>query len=402
MKILITQESDWLERNPLQQHHLAEMLSLQGHDIRVIDYELLWRTLGRKELYSKRQVYDNISKIYSDTKVTVIRPGIIKIPSLDYISLIFSHRKEIAKQIREFKPDIIIGYGILNSYLALKAAKKNGLPFIYHWLDVLHWLIPFKPFQAIGRVVESRTVRQADRVLVVSDKLKEYVTKLGASPHRIRIVRSGISLSHFNPNISGAAIRKQYGIKENDIVVFFMGWLYNFSGLKEVTSQIMKNGDGHVKLLIVGKGDAYNALQEIRDSNNLYDKVILAGQKSYQEIPSFIAASDICLLPAYTSEKVMQDGIPAKLYEYMAMMKPVIATRLPGVMKEFGEGNGIVYIDKPEDVIDRALELVRNDDLEELGLKARAFVERYSWDNLITEFEAILEETITEKRNAVT
>ncbi|GAG03665.1 unnamed protein product, partial [marine sediment metagenome] len=94
MKILITQETDWLKRNPAQQHHLAEMLSLRGHEIRAIDYELLWKTQGKKELYSRRQVFNNVSKIHNGAKVTVIRPSIIKIPCLDYASLAFSHKKE--------------------------------------------------------------------------------------------------------------------------------------------------------------------------------------------------------------------------------------------------------------------------------------------------------------------
>jgi len=399
MKVLITQETDWLKRNPLQHHHLAEILSLRGHEIRVIDYELLWKTQGRKELYSKREVFNNVSKIYSGAKITVIRPGIVKVPWLEYVSLIFSHRREIYRQIKDFGPDVIIGFGILNTYLAMKAAKKNGIPFIYHWLDVLHWLIPFKPFQPVGKVVESRTLRQADRVLVVSDKLKDFVTKLGVSPERIEIVKPGISLSQFDPAISGAAIRKQYGIKEDDIVLFFMGWLYNFSGLKEVTLELARPGSNNLKFLIVGEGDAFDELQQIRERYVLQDRIILTGKKLYQEIPSFIAASDICLLPAYPTEKIMQDGLPAKMYEYMAMKKPVIATKLPGVMKEFGQDNGVVYINKPEDAVAKAMELVQSGKIEELGSKARSFVEKYSWDNITDRFETILEEAIKEKHN---
>lgn len=405
MRILVTQETDWLKRNPLQHHHLAEMLSLRGHDIRVIDYELLWKTQGRKELYSRREIFNNVSKVYSGANITVIRPGIIKIPCLDYISLVFSHRREIARQIREFRPDVIVGFGILNSYLAAKAARKNNLPFIYHWLDVLHWLIPFKPFQAIGKIVESRVLKQADKVVVVSDKLKDFVTKLGASPKSIQILKPGISLRQFDPAISGAAIRKQYAIKENDIALLFMGWLYNFSGLKEVASELgqtegsrLKTQDARLKLLVVGEGDAYNELQQIRQKYNLQDRIILTGKKPYQEIPALIAASDICLLPAYPREKIMQDGLPAKMYEYMAMKKPVISTRLPGVMKEFGQDNGVVYVDQPEDVIAKAIEIVRKERLEELGLKARSFVERYSWDNITDEFEGILGEVINDKQ----
>ena len=67
--------------------------------------------------------------------------------------------------------------------------------------------------------------------------------------------------------------------------------------------------------------------------------------ETISEMPAFIAASDICLLPAYPWEKTMQDIVPIKMYEYMAMKKPVIATRLPGVMKEFGEDNGVVYVE---------------------------------------------------------
>jgi len=399
MRILITQESDWLRRNPLQQHHLAERLSLQGHDIRVIDYELLWKTQGRKELYSRREVFNNVSKIYSGANVTVIRPGIIKIPWLDYASLIFSHQKEINQQIKEFRPDIIVGFGILNGYLAAKAAKKNNLPFIYHWLDVLHWLITFKPLQPIGKMVESKTLKQADRVLTISENLKDFVTGLGASPERVRVLRPGILVEQFNPAISGAAIRKRYKIKEDDFVLFFMGWLYKFSGLKEVTLELAKPRSNNIKFLIVGEGDAYAELQRIQQKYNLQDRVILTGQRPYTEIPALIAASDICLLPAHPKEKLMQDGVPAKLYEYMALKKPVISTRLPGVVTEFGQNNGVVYVDQPEDVVAKAIELVRSGRVQELGVKARNFVEKYSWDNITSEFERVLEEVIKEKRS---
>jgi glycosyltransferase involved in cell wall biosynthesis len=232
MRILLVQESDWLKKGPHQQHQLADRLSLKGHQIRAIDYEISWKTQGKRGLYSKRQVFDKVAKTGDGARVTVIRPGIIKIPWLDYASLILTHRKEIERQIKEFSPDVIIGFSILNSYLAVKAARRNAIPFIYYWIDVLHRLIPFKPFHPIARMVESKTLKQADRVLVINDKLKEYVIKIGAPPERTQVLRAGIDIEQFNPEENGSAIRKQYGLKKDDIVLFFMGWLYNFSGLK--------------------------------------------------------------------------------------------------------------------------------------------------------------------------
>ena len=398
MKLLFVQDNDWLNRNPVHQHHLAEKLSLRGHEIRVTDHELLWGTQGKRELYSKRQVFSGISKIHDGANVTLIRPGIVKIPWLDYVSLVLSHREEIKRQIRQFKPEVIVGFGILNSYLASKVAKENNIPFVYYWIDVLHLLIPFKPFQLLAKLVETKALKQADRVLVINDKLKDCVVGLGAVPQRTQVLRAGIDIGHFDSSANGNSLRTQYGFDEQDVILFFMGWLYNFSGLKEVASQLAQIENHKLKLLIVGEGDAYMELHKIQEKYKLQDRFILAGKKTYHEIPGFVAASDVCLLPAYPDEPIMQNIVPIKVYEYMAMKKPVIATKLPGVMKEFGEDNGVVYVDKPEDVVRKAIELIRNSRLEEVGVKAGDFARKYSWDNITDEFEVILEELIKEKQ----
>ena len=95
----------------------------------------------------------------------------------------------------------------------------------------------------------------------------------------------------------------------------------------------------------------------------------------------------------------MQDIVPIKLYEYMAMGKPVITTKLPGVMSEFGDGNGITYVDRPEDAVDKAIAMISNGNLSELGAKARKFAEKNSWEKITNEFENILTAAIKERRN---
>ena len=396
MKILIIQDTDWLRRNPAQQHHLAEMLSLRGHEIRVIDFEILWRTRGGRELHSEREVFSNICKIHKGARVTVIRPGIIKIPLLDYISVFFSQKKEINRQIKEFAPDVIVGFGPI-SYLAGTAAKRYDLPFIFYWIDVSHRLISSKPVQLVAWILERITLKLADEVLTINDKLKEYVIEIGAPSERTTVLRAGIDLAHFDPSISGETMRERYGLAQEDVVLFFMGWLYRFSGVKEVAMQLTKSENPNFKFLIVGDGDLYDELEQLREKYNVSDKIILAGKRPYSEIPALIATSDICLLPAYPTEKIMQDIVPIKMYEYMAMRKPVISTRLPGVMKEFGEDNGVVYVKTPEDIVRKAVKIMHDDNMEELGAKARSFAERYSWDNITDEFERVLKEAICKR-----
>ena len=400
MKVLILQETDWLRRYAGQQHHLAELLSLRGHEIRVVDYHLLWGAQDKRGLRSRRQVFEGVSKVYERARVTVIRPGTIKLPLLAYVSLVFSHRREIIRQIAEFRPDIIVGFGILNSYLAGRITRKSTIPFVYYWVDVLHSLIPAKPLQPVGEIVERATLKNADMVLANCERLKEYVLRMGARHETTRVVSEGIDLDQFDPAIDGNKMREKLGLKKEDLVLFFMGWIYRFSGLREVALDLGQTENKNMKLLVVGKGDLYQELEEMSRRPDLKGRLLLAGERPYQEMPGFVAVSDICLLPAYPNEKVMQHIVPIKLYEYLAMGKPVISTRLPGVMAEFGEGNGVIYVDRPEDVVAKAIELAGSGSIKDLGIRARRFVEKNDWNTIADEFERVLEEAIVEKRGA--
>ncbi len=394
MKILAVQESDWIEKGPHQSHHLLERLSERGHEIRVIDFEIGWRSNGREELISKRKIFTNERKATDKGNITVIRPSIIKLPLLDYISLLYTHNKEIKRQLYEFDPEIIIGFGILNAMLAINAIKDKGIPFIYYLIDELHRLVPQNFFRPLARYIESMNMRSSDRVLVINDKLKEYAISMGADERKTFVVKAGIDTKKFNPMLNGKSIREEYDLDDSDIVLFFMGYLYNFAGLVEVSEELSNIREyPNLKFLIVGNGEAYEKLKKIRDTNGMEGRLILVNWQPYSRIPEFIAASDICVLPAHNNE-IMRNIVPIKLYEYMAMGKPVVATELPGIVKEFGHENGVVYVDNPTEAIYKAMDMMENGTIREQGLKARRFVERYSWDNIVDEFERALEEVI--------
>jgi glycosyltransferase involved in cell wall biosynthesis len=61
-------------------------------------------------------------------------------------------------------------------------------------------------------------------------------------------------------------------------------------------------------------------------------------------------------------------------------------------MKEFGEDHGVIYVDKTEDVVKKVIELIEKGSVEEKGRKARGFVEKYNWEDIVDDFEGILEE----------
>lgn len=396
MKILIVQESDWLERNPHQQHHLMERMAERGHQIKVIDYPIDWPNDDVGGLIYHKEVHENVSKIKEDTNIQVIRPGFIKIKGLNYATLFFTHKKEIEKQVEEFRPDVILALGILNSYNASRIAKKHNIPFVYYFIDVIYALIPEKSFQKLGQRFTEKTIRNADLVITINKKLSEFAYSVGAKHDSTILIDAGIDLNSYDPNLDDSAIRKEYGIAQDDIVLFFMGWIYEFAGMKELARALGENKDKYpnYKILVVGDGDAFDELLEIRDEYGLGDQLILTGKQAFEKIPEFLASADFCLLPAHIDEPIMQDIVPIKIYEYLAMKKVVIASELPGLSKEFGYGNGIEYIQKAFEVLPTVEKILDEGRYGEIAGNAREYVKSNDWEVITDKFEEAMKKLL--------
>jgi len=389
MKILIIQEADWIKRGPHTQHHLMDRMALRGHKIRVIDYEYLWKENPQRKIFTHRKVFEKACKTLENSNITLIRPGMIKISGLDMASILYFHTIEIKRQIKEFKPDVIIAFGILNAYIGLHYANKHNIPFVYYLLDHLHCLLPTRLTQMIAKQFEKSNIQCADNIFVLNQGLKDYVGEMGGNLKKVYVLPSGVDLDKFNLQIDGSLIRKKYGIKNNDTLLFFMGWIYEFSGMKEVAESLANIESDSIKLLIAGDGDLYNTLCKMSTEENLKNKLILTGKVPFDQIPSYIAAADICLLPAYKNE-IMMNIVPIKLYEYMAMGKPVIATNLPGIKKEFGNNSGIIYVDDPKETLNRAIEIMNTKLMWKYSEKSLKYNKDYGWDSLVLKFEKSL------------
>jgi glycosyltransferase involved in cell wall biosynthesis len=385
VRIIVVQETDWLRRGPHQQHHLFERLSLRGHEVTVLDYPILRPHWPEEPFRVPRHEQPNAARIYDGAQIRLITPGTLSLRPLARPTSILSHRAELARLIREARPDVIVSYALSTGLPALRLARRHSIPYVFHVIDALHAIVPVRSLQPVAHAVERRLFGAADAVLLINEHLRDYALRMGAAPERARVLRTGVDLARFSPDRDGAPARRELGIEPGDRVLFFMGWIYDFSGLREVAATLDDAPPG-VKLLVVGDGDDYQALCSLRDAG-LGDRLILTGRVPYQRIPDLLATADVCLLP-FHAVPATEHIVPIKLYEYMASGKPVIASPLPGVRRDVGEDHGVVYA-PPEEQIQAALAL--EDQAAELGRRARAFVEaNCDWQTITDQFEALL------------
>lgn len=384
-----------MEVGPHDTHHLLERLSLDGNEVRVIDYQIRWHNSKESSLFSKRATHLKVQKAIPGGDVTVITPSFIRAPLADYASIIFSHYIEIRRQIKTFKPDIIIGLGIINMNIAMRLAKRHKIPIIYFVLDELHQLVPHKGLQALAKIVERTNLSNSDLVISNNQGMREYCIEMGSKRSSTIVLKHGVELEKYQM-ANGDCIRQQLGLTDSDTVLFFMGWLYTFSGLDIVARMIAESVDPNLKILIVGNGELWDSLNEIKQLDKKGNRIITVGWKPYSEMPSYIAASDICILPAQKN-RIMENIVPIKIIEYMAAKKPVIATKLPGLVKEFGYDTGVIYIEQPSETISAAYKLRETGLLKQQGDRAREAVKGNDWDVLVSEFKTILNNALSSK-----
>src|SRR5438445_4270066 len=360
MRILATQETDWISRNPIVHHRLLEWLSTHGSDVRVIDYDIDWAARKGGSILQGRQEFAGVHKYYADARVALVRPAMLRLPLIARLSWLFGNWRELQAIFRSETPDVVIAYGISNALLTLGFCRVRRRPFVYHIMDALHTHADAVVVRLIARTIEAFTMRHADRVVVVSKGLGRYAVAMGAPADRVVVVPIGVRKIPADPEL-GARARALLGVADDEVMLIFVGWQYPFSGLRELIQDFARRGSAvpWLRLVLVGSGELFGELQRIRSANGLERQVIMTGQRPVDEVGGLIEGADFGVLPAYRNE-TMEHLVPTKVVEYMERGKPVVATRLPGLEAEFGALPGILYIGRPEETIDRIKALGAN------------------------------------------
>jgi glycosyltransferase involved in cell wall biosynthesis len=197
-------------------------------------------------------------------------------------------------------------------------------------------------------------------------------------------------LQRFGSGVESASLRSQLGFKSDDVILLFIGWLYDHVGVDTVMRTLPRL-PANVKLLVVGAGEGEPQLRALHQELNLGERVVFAGSRPYDSMPRFMAMADVCLL-YFDLKPITQHIVPIKIYEYMASGKPVLASPLPAIMRDVSPDNGVLYTPQTE-LLNELNRLLDSNYRNDLGAKSRKFVEENcDWEKLTDEFEALLKD----------
>jgi len=225
----------------------------------------------------------------------------------------------------------------------------------------------------IEKMYNSKTLQNADKVLVMNDFTKKLVNDYySVSDNRISIVTNGTDLEKF------------YNTRENNRRIIFSGAMYHHRGVDVLLDCASKVIDeiNDVEFLLLGDGPEMIKLQEFVSKNNLSKNIIFKGWVQREEIPEFLAKSSIGIGPL-RSTNVTKGALPIKVLEYMASSLPVLAMKgtLPeDILKD--EINGYV-VKNPKELAQKIIDILKNDDLQDrMGKKSYEMVQKFDWKNV--------------------
>ena len=387
MHILIIHEIDWKKKVIFEPHYLAEIFSLNGHDVFVVDCE----EPNPKNFFKglKTTIEKNYNRIYPNASITLIHPSSILLKGLNRITYFFSCKNIIKKTIQEKKIDVILLYSTATSGIqTIDLSKQFKIPVIFRMLDLSYSLVKIPLLQQIAKKFENTVIINSTKVLTINPDLFRYSIETGSLEKNTEVFPLGVDTNTFKILPKNEQLCKKLGIKNNEIVITFVGTLFEFVGLKKIIENfdlILKNSPNS-KMLIIGGGLNFDTLNSLIKKKNLDSKIIMTGFIPKESIPDYLSISDLCIQP-FEKNLTTNRIIPSKILEYFACGKPVLSTPLDGTKEILPDENyGIVYAESDEFVNVISKLILDKLYLQRLGRNGHKYViENHDWSILSVE-----------------
>jgi len=246
----------------------------------------------------------------------------------------------------------------------------------------------YRVFSYLALHSEKLNYRYCDRIISVTDKLREELVRLYSVPEeKVFVINNGANTDLFKP-MNQKQVKAKLGLEDSKKYVCFVGHLAGWQGVEFLiyASPLILEKCPDVRFLIVGDGVMRDKLLEIVSELGLSDKFVFTGRVPYESVPLYINTADVCVAP-FIRERNSKIGLSAlKTYEYLACGRPIVASSIPGVKDLIESSGGGISVtpENPEELAAAVVELVSDENTRAImGERGHKYVlKNHSWDGV--------------------
>ena len=326
--------------------------------------------------------------------VDVVRPwALLRVPKVRRLGPL-AYGYQLSRGLRRRpageRPDIVYHrHGDFSAAGAL-VAQKLGRPLVLEVNAlVVRWAgeqgaVEISRLAWLARRIERHVFDRTTLFVAISDVVRDHLLEEGVPPARVIVSPNGVDPHTFHPDVDPGNLRERLGIRDKT-VVGFIGTFGSWHGVDVLAEAVTRVVAAHrdVHFLMIGDGPQRPRVEEIVDRAGVRRHVTFTGTVPAEQAPAHLAACDIFVSPHGRPRNGRFIGSPTKLFEYMAMGRGIVASRLDqiGEVLEHGRTAVLVAPGDAEQLAAGILQLTNDSALaRRLGENARQVVlERYTW-----------------------
>jgi glycosyltransferase involved in cell wall biosynthesis len=304
--------------------------------------------------------------------------------------------------IEQADPDFIYQRYARFSWAGVVAANHTKRPLFLEYNGSEVWV--GRHWDRVGSLdllerYERLNLDAAARIFVVSEVERKNLEARGVAGNKIIVNPNGVDVERFRPGAGGVDAQRELGLKDDEVVAGFVGTFGPWHGVEKLAEAIKSiPASVPVRFLLIGSGSLHAEVEKRLETERHAGRVIFTGSVGHDRIPALLDACDILVAPhvplADGSEFF---GSPTKIFEYMAMGKAIVASRLGQIGDVLADEETALLVE-PGNVDELKAAIVRFVEdkrlREALGKKAREVAEReHTWTHnarrVLNEFKSL-------------
>jgi glycosyltransferase involved in cell wall biosynthesis len=245
----------------------------------------------------------------------------------------------------------------------------------------------------LAAYLENICLKHAQKILVVAEEHQELLTSRGNPESKVHVVGNTVDYeSYMQIEAKKEILHKYQGS-------FLLGYVGKFGVERDLETAIraiglLRTKIANVRLVLVGDGPNMQDLKNLVAELAAQDLVEFTGWIDFSDTVSYLKACSICIIPQASNE-LIDYGVPHKLFQYMALEKPVLCSDSKALASVVGKSQcGEIFQSHSAQSFAEAVKKIASSGIPYGSNGAQAIQKKYNWNRSAKELLSVYHQLI--------